>query len=222
MLFHEIRVTYESLTYIKKISFQKSNSSTLGLEVLSGGQALLQGVAVVLRQRSTASVTAQNVNGRMVVAVDLLVQVAVLLELGHVVLDGPGSASGLVHALLERSRSVRVVSILNRLASIGPVGPGDTEQSTDLSVAGQRLVAVAHGLADASQADLSDWGWVGRHRIVLDDLLLLLSLLLLESLLLGKLLRGQLELLRIEQELRRRLGRERRLLGLLLLSGVSN
>lgn len=97
----------------------------------------------------------------MVVAVDHIVSVAVLLELEHVVLNGAGSTQGLIHAVLESTGIIGIVSDLHGLQGIGPVGAGDAEQTANLSVTGQRAVAVAHGLADASQADIGDRGSTG-------------------------------------------------------------
>lgn len=185
-------------------------TSRLGLIVLGLRQALLQSVAVVLWQSSTASVSTENVNCGVIVAVDHLISVAVLLELDHVVLDGAGSAQRLVHTVLKGARVVRVIAVLHRLLGVRPVGTGDAEQSTDLTVAGQSAVAVAHRLADAAQTDVSDWSGVDGGRswggIVLHQILLL-------ELLGGQLRLGQLELFRIELLEGLLLGQELLLLG---------
>lgn len=146
----------------------------------------------------------------MIVAVDLSIAVAVLLVLDHVVLDGAGRAKGLIHAVGKGIRIVGVVSILDGLPGVDPVGTGDAEQATHFTVALQRLIAVADGLAHAAEADVSDWGRVAdwSRLVVLDLGLLRLELL--------QLLRSQLECGGVESERRSRL---RLLLAKLLLTG---
>lgn len=136
-------------------------SSILSLVVLGLSQALLEGVAVLWWQSSAASISSQNVNASVIVAVDDVVAIAVRLELKHVVLDSASGAQRLVHAVLKGTGVVGMVSGLHRLGGIGPVGASDAEQATHFTVAGQSLVAVAHGLADASQADIGDRGSTG-------------------------------------------------------------
>lgn len=170
----------------------------------------------MLWQRSTASVSAQDVNGRMIVAVDHMIIIAVLLELEHVVLNSTSGAKRLIDAVLKSTGIIRVVSVLHGLLGIRPVRTGDAEETANLSVAGQRAVAVAHRLANTAQADVSDWS--GISGLILSHGLGLQLLLL---------LRRQLELFRIEGECRlwlrrKRLLRLRWLLRQLLLSLVSS
>lgn len=164
-------------------------SSILSLIVLGLSQALLECVAVLWWQSSAASVSSQNVNASVIVAVDDVVPIAVGLELKHVVLDSASGTQRLVHAVLKGTGIVSMVSGLHRLGGIGPVGAGDAEQATNFTVAGQSLVAVAHGLADASQADIGNRGSTGRL-ILRDGGQRLLGLDLLELLRVELLLQG--------------------------------
>lgn len=144
-------------------------SDCLVLEVLRLGQALLQGVAVVLWEGGTAPVSSVDVNGRVIVAVDHAVVVAVLLETGHVALDSAGGAQWLIDAVLERSGAIGGLSVLHGLLGVGPVRAGDAEQAAHFSVAGQSAVAVAHGLADAAEANVGDRGGVAHHGLIVLD-----------------------------------------------------
>lgn len=62
-------------------------------------QAGLQARLILIAQLSGASVSAQLVDGRIIVAIDGLVTVAVLAELAHVVLDRVGRTVGIVHTV---------------------------------------------------------------------------------------------------------------------------
>lgn len=140
-----------------------------------------------------ASVSAIIVDDDVIVAVDLSVLVAVLLVLGHVVLDGASSAQWLVHAVLKGSGIVGMIALLHGLLGIDPVWAGDAEQTANITRASHSLVAVAHGLTDAAQTNVGDGGGIGwnwcRGLILLDTELLLLCL---------QLLGCQLELGRVE------------------------
>lgn len=66
-----------------------------------GGQALVQRTLVLIAQFTLAAIAAQLVNGRIIVAIDATVSIAILSELDHVVLDGVGRTVGIVYAVCE-------------------------------------------------------------------------------------------------------------------------
>jgi len=151
------------------------------VDVLERIEAVGQLRLVLVAQLALAPIAAQLVDGRKVVAIDGPIIIAVLPELGHVVLDGVGRAVRIVHAVGIGCRKMNIHKIYEstikgkglaltflrlgtlvsqgQLAAIGPVGPGDAKQSTNSTAAETGLVASTCGLADASQTHIS-------HRLI--------------------------------------------------------
>jgi len=74
---------------------------------------------VLVAQLALASIAAQLVDGSKVVAIDGVVSIAVLAELGHVILDRVGRAVGIVHAIGIRCSQINVHQMYDKVYCMG-------------------------------------------------------------------------------------------------------